>query len=353
MAGLTAFIDIEANLVKVALVKGGEPILFDADVLERPGQLDTIIAARVLRKEGRAYWCDVGLSRPGLLGQEKDFPPLQEGEKVLVQISREAFLDSGEAIFHTQQKPVELTRQIVLAHQGCLYFPLQDQFKGRSAAPLLPLDQQQGYLKALFADIQQRSLQRGVPAVLLHGPTVIERFLKNLPAVTAIHVATPELILPVKSFCHCYRPDLLELLKLRRPGLFFEEGLDEEWQTCLDSIVPFSKGTLVIESTACLTSVDVNASLALAEEANEAALKVIAKQLIWRRLSGNVVIDFMATSQANKKGLSNTLERLLREDRPSWRVFGWSPLGWLELQRAKRRLPLGMVTRLYHTKEGT
>lgn len=348
MAGLAAFIDAENNLVKVALVNGAEPILFDADVLERPGQLDTILAARVLRKEGQAYWCDVGLARPGLLGQEKDFPALQEGQKVLVQISREAFLDSGEAALHARQKPVELTSQVTLAHQGCLYFPLQEQFRGRSAAPLLPLSQQQEFLKALFTDIHHCFLQSSAPTILFQGPTVVERFLINLPAtVGAIHVATPELMLHIKSFCHRYRPDLIGLLKLRRPRLFIEEGLDEEWQTCLEPIVPFSKGRLVIESTACLTSVDVNASLTMSEEANQVALKIIAQQLIWRRISGNVIVDFMSTSQKNKKILSNTLEQLLREDRPAWRSFGWSSLGWLELQRAKRRLPLDMVRKFY------
>lgn len=352
MVGVTAFIDSNANLIKVVLVNGAEPILFDADVVERPGQLDTVLAARVLRKEGKGYWCDVGLSRPGLLAREKDFLPLQEGEKVLVQISREAFLDTGEAALHAQQKPVELTRQIVLAHQGCLYFSLQEQFKVRSAPPLLSLRVQQEFLKAIFGDIQQRFLQSNAPSVLFHGPTVLERFLKNLPAATSVHVATPELLVAVKSFCHRYRPDLLERMKLRRPGLFVEEGLDEEWQTCLDPVVPFSNGRLVIESTACLTSVDVNASLAMAEEANQAALLMIAKQLVWRRISGNVVIDFMATSQGNKKVLSNKLEQLLKEDRPAWRVLGWSPLGWLELQRAKRRLPLEMLIKLYYKKEG-
>jgi hypothetical protein len=311
--------------------------------MERHGQLDTIIAARVLRKEGAAYWCDVGLARPGLLTQEKDFSPLQEGEKVLVQISREAFGDAGEATFHAQQKPVELTRQIVLAHQACLYFPLQGRFKTRSAPPLLPIDRQQAFLKGLFAEVQQRFLQENAPSILLYGPTILERFLINLPVVTSIHIATPELMFAVKSFCHRYRPDLLEKVKLRHQGLLGEEGFDEEWQTCLDPVVPFRNGRLVIESTACLTSVDVNAPLAMAEEVNKAALAVIAKQLTWRRISGNVIVDFVATSQENKKILSHTLTQLLKEDRPTWRILGWSPLGWLELQRAKRKLPLEMV----------
>lgn len=350
MSNLNAFVDDELNLVKVALVKDHVPILFDADVLDRPGQLDTIFAAIVLRKEASFYWCDIGLARPGLLSVEKGFQPLQEGEKVLVQVKREAFLDKGEAAHHAA-KPVELTRQIVLAHQGCLYFALTGQFKPRTAMPVSALSQQQQLLERIFADVQRQGLATA-PSLLLPGPTVLERFLKELPLQTSVKVSTPELMLKVKTFCHLYRPDLMDHLTLGRPGLLVEEGLDDLWQSCLDDVVPFSMGTIVIESTACVTTIDVNAPIAKSREINQSVLGLIAQQLTWRRLSGNVIIDFLADSPAQQQMIQKTLTTLLKTDRPAWRVLGWSSLGWLELQRAKRRIPLHMVMQQYITKLG-
>lgn len=344
MSNLNAFIDNELNLVKVALVKDNVPIFMDADVLDRPGQLDTIFAATVLRKDTTFYWCDIGLSRPGLLSLEKGFQPLHEGEKVLVQIKREAFLDKGEAAPYST-KPVELTRQIVLAHQACLYFALTGQFKPRSAAPIFALSQQQQLLKNIFADVQHGLT--AAPCLLLPGPTVLERFLKELPLQTSVKISTPELMLKAKTFCYIYRPDLIDYLILGRPGLWIEAGLDELWETCLDDIIPFPMGNILIESTACVTSIDVNAPIAKSREMNQCVLNLIAQQLMWRRLSGNVIIDFLADSLAQQQNIQKALTALLKADRPAWRILGWSPLGWLELQRAKRRLPLSMVMQQY------
>lgn len=348
MSALKAFVDNELNIVKVALVKDNAPIFMDADVLDRPGQLDAIFAATVLRKDTSFYWCDIGLARPGLLSLEKGLQPLHEGEKVLVQIKREAFLDKGEASHHLA-KPVELTRQIVLAHQGCLYFALTGQFKPRTALPVCALSQQQQVLENIFVEVQQQSLA-SAPSLLLAGSTVLERFLKELPLRTPVKIATPELMIKAKTFCHLYRPDLLDYLVLGRPGLWTEEGLDEIWQTCLDDIIPFSMGNILIESTACVTTIDVNAPLAKSREINHRILGVIAQQLMWRRLSGNVIIDFLADSPVQQQIIQKTLTTLLKADRPAWRILGWSPLGWLELQRAKRRIPLNMLMQQYNLR---
>jgi hypothetical protein len=348
MSTLSAFVDNELNLVKVALVKDDVPIFMDADVLDRPGQLDTIFAATVLRKDTSFYWCDIGLARPGLLSLEKGFQPLCEGEKVLVQIKREAFLDKGETSHHFA-KPVELTRQIVLAHQGCLYFALTGQFKPRTALPVCVLSQQQQVLERIFTEVQQQCLTSAA-SLILPGPTVLDRFLKELPVRTPVKIATPELMLKAKTFCHVYRPDLLDYLILERPGLWTKEGLDEIWQTCLDDIVPVSMGNILIESTACVTTIDVNAPLAKSREFNQQVLGLVAHQLMWRRLSGNVIIDFLADSPAQQQIIQKTLTTLLKADRPAWRILGWSPLGWLELQRSKRRIPLNMVMQQYNLR---
>jgi len=71
---------------------------------------------------------------------------------------------------------------------------------------------------------------------------------------------------------------------------------------------------------------------------------------MWRRLSGNVIIDFLADSPVQQQIIQKTLTTLLKVDRPAWRILGWSPLGWLELQRPKRRISLNMVMQQYNLR---
>lgn len=346
MACFKAIVCQESKFTKVALLKDGNPLILDADVLDRPGQLDAIYQAKIIKKESNSYWCDVGLNRPALLAQEKELPRLQEGEKVLVQISREAFDDAAETSDNHFQKPVKLTQNIILSHQACLYFPLRDSFKERSASPLSPLASQQQQLKAIYKQIVDNGrLEK--PGMIYAGPTLIERFLKDLPPHTIVHVAPPELMIMVRETCQLYRPDLLENLSIKHTDLFQEEGLEDAWQSCLEPVISFSHGKIIIESTSCVTSIDVNGPIGKATEVNKQALTIIAEQLKWRRLSGNIIIDFMADGVKEKQILLQKLSSLLASDRPRWKILRWSDLGWLELQRSKRRISLPSLIQRY------
>lgn len=342
-----ALICQEGNLIKVALVKDGIPIFFDADVIDRPGVLDSIYLAKIIKKESFVYWCDLGLDRPGLLASEKDFPPLREGDKVLVQISREAFEDDAENALNHFQKPVKLTRNIILSHQGCLYFPLKKSFKQRTAFTSLSFSNQENQLKNIYQQIIEKAAQCNI-GIVYSGPSVLERFLKDLIVTSlAVLVETPELMLKAQEICRMYRPDLLETLSVKRTDLFQDEGIEDFWQSCLDPIIQLKEGKVIIEATSCVISIDVNGPIGMATSVNEEAVIVISQQLMWRRLSGNIIIDFMATDIEEKKKLLQKIEYALISDRPSWKVYGWSELGWLELQRSKRRIPLHTVLKRY------
>lgn len=346
MSTFTAFVEREEALVKVALKKGFVEILLDADLSYREGMLDSIYSAKVVGKEGSSYWCDIGLPRPGLLNKEASFPVLQVGEKVLVQVKREAFLDVAEACHHHSQKPVELTRHLVFSHQGCLYFALKNDYMLRSAEPCLPLETQKQQLQTLYKKVQSQFLTCPSPQLLVAGPSVLQRFLRDLPFATPILFSCPLLLVDARTYCQAFRPDLLQGIDLYNSSLFYSEGLDEVWQSCLDKEVRTPHGNLIFETTACVTSIDVNSSLSHRETINSAFIGLIAQHLCWRRISGNVIIDFASLPPSSQGALQKKLANCLKDDRPRWHLYGWSPLGWLELQRAKRRLPLSMILSL-------
>jgi len=59
-----------------------------------------------------------------------------------------------------------------------------------------------------------------------------------------------------------------------------------------------------------------------------------------RGLGGQIVIDFAPMSKKDRRSVEHALKRALREDGVDTIVVGWTPLGHLELQRKRERLPL-------------
>ena len=95
--------------------------------------------------------------------------------------------------------------------------------------------------------------------------------------------------------------------------------------------------SLMIEPTAALTAIDVNAGTMPAAAANREALAIIASQLRLRNLSGLILIDF-AGGQAQP--LLKPLEKMLGSDPAGCRIGGLTPAGLVEITRPRRDLPL-------------
>jgi ribonuclease G len=127
--------------------------------------------------------------------------------------------------------------------------------------------------------------------------------------------------------------------------LFESKGVAKELQKIYDTKVMLKSGAyIIIEPTEALTVVDVNSgkfkTRASPEEAafmvNSEAATEIARQLRLRDMGGIIVIDFIdMTREGHKRKIIETLEQELARDYAKTEVNRISPLGLVEMTRAR------------------
>ena len=129
-----------------------------------------------------------------------------------------------------------------------------------------------------------------------------------------------------------------------------EHGVAEMIDALQGPRVPLPGGAhMFIEPTRALVAVDVNTagdfSPAASLKANLAALRELPRQLRLRGLGGQIVIDLAPLAKKDRRQAEQALARALRGDGIDTAIVGWTPLGHLELQRKRERLPLNARAR--------
>jgi ribonuclease G len=132
---------------------------------------------------------------------------------------------------------------------------------------------------------------------------------------------------------------LHSFVQLEPADVFGDYGVDEAIERALDTIVPFDGGgKLIVEHTAAVTAVDVDAGPMPAGEANRVAVDTLARELRLRAIAGPVIVDLIPS-----KGRGDLVERLrqaVADDPVPTRVSGLTPEGRLELNRRRSRSSL-------------
>lgn len=129
------------------------------------------------------------------------------------------------------------------------------------------------------------------------------------------------------------------------PSLFHREGVEEQIEAALSPRVPLlCGGALIIEPTAALVAVDVDAGPAAPALANAEAVEALARQLELRALAGHVVVDFIPDRKdPRRQVVREALRRALEGDPAAPYVAGVSPLGLVEVSRRRIAPPLADV----------
>lgn len=109
--------------------------------------------------------------------------------------------------------------------------------------------------------------------------------------------------------------------------------------------VPLGRqASMAIEPTRALVAVDINTggdfSFAAGLKANLAAVRDLPRQLSLRGLGGQIVLDIAPMGKKDRRVVEHALRAALKKDRVETNIVGWTPLGHLELQRKRERLPL-------------
>ncbi len=107
-----------------------------------------------------------------------------------------------------------------------------------------------------------------------------------------------------------------------------------------------SGGNFSIEPTEALVAIDVNTgrdtSISAGLKSNLEAIAEIPRQLRIRGLGGKIVIELGPLLRKQREKIESILRKSLNSYSDKIRIAGWTPLGNLELEKSRDRMPLGL-----------
>jgi ribonuclease G len=213
------------------------------------------------------------------------------------------------------------------------------------------------YLRNLWRDILQRSLGAQPPKLLYQDLSLAQRVLRDMvsDSTAAVRVDSRENHQKLDAFAQAYMPQLrarLEHYTGERP-LFELYNVEQEIEKALARRVDLkSGGTLVIDQTEAMTTVDVNTGGYVGQrnfddtifKTNLEAAHAIARQLRLRNLGGIIVVDFIDMDSAeHRAAVLEEFRRALARDRTRMTVNGFTALGLVEMTRKRTRESLAHV----------
>jgi len=395
----------QAEELRVALVDGQKLYDFDIEVPSKEQKKSNIYKGIITRVEPslEAAFINYGADKHGFL-PFKEISPLyrqlqegaetdgrrpaikdliKEGQEILVQIEKEERGNKGAA----------LTTYISLAGTYLVLMPnnpkaggISRRIEGETRSDLrevmtaLEIPETMGlivrtagcgknaeelqwdlnYLLQLWEAIDRSSNEQKAPFLVFQESNVIIRALRDhlRGNIDEILIDNAESFALVQDFLKQVMPHFLPKAKLYQDAvpLFSRYQIESQIEVayCREVSLP-SGGSLVIDHTEALTSVDINSARATkGSDIEETALNTnleaadeIARQLRLRDLGGLFVIDFIdMMSNKNQRTVENHLRDALKIDRARIQTGRISRFGLLEMSRQRMRPSLGDSTQL-------
>ncbi len=211
------------------------------------------------------------------------------------------------------------------------------------------------YLKTLWEAIQRAAQANSAPFLIHQESDVIIRALRDhfRTDIGEIIIDDSKIYARAKDFMQQVMPHNLKKLKSYEDHvpLFNRYQIETQIESAFDRKVALpSGGSIVIDHTEALLSIDINSARATrGSDIEETALSTnleaadeIARQLRLRDLGGLIVIDFidMAPSR-HQREVETRLREALRMDRARVQLGRISRFGLLEMSRQRLRPSLG------------
>ncbi|WMN60223.1 ribonuclease E [Pseudoalteromonas xiamenensis] len=383
--------------MRVALVDGQR--LYDLDI-ESPGHEQkkaNIYKGKITRIEPslEAAFVDYGAERHGFLPlkeiAKQYFPDgysfsgrpnikdvIKEGQEVIVQIDKEERGQKGAALttfisvagsylvlMPNNPRAGGISRRI----EGDERIELKDTLSRldlprgmglivRTAGVGKSFEELEYDLKALLIHwdaIQKAADSRKAPFLIHQESNVIFRAIRDYLRrdIGEILIDKAKVFEEAKAHIERFRPDFLNRVKLYQGDvpLFTHYQIESQIESAFKREVRLpSGGSIVIDPTEALTSIDINSSKATkggdieetALNTNLEAAEEIARQLRLRDLGGLIVIDFIdMTPPRHQREVENRLKDAVRTDRARVQIGKISRFGLLEMSRQRLRPSLG------------
>ncbi|MCO2830870.1 ribonuclease E [Pseudomonas aeruginosa] len=381
--------------LRVALVDGQR--LFDLDIESgaREQKKANIYKGRITRVEPslEAAFVDFGAERHGFLPL-KEIPReyfkkspegrinikevLSEGQEVIVQVEKEERGNKGAA----------LTTFISLAGRYLVLMPnnpraggisrriegeerneLREALNGLNAPADMglivrtaglgrsteELQWDLDYLLQLWSAIKEASGERGAPFLIYQESNVIIRAIRDYlrQDIGEVLIDSIDAQEEALNFIRQVMPQYASKVKLYQDSvpLFNRFQIESQIETAFQREVKLpSGGSIVIDPTEALVSIDINSARATkggdieetALQTNLEAAEEIARQLRLRDIGGLIVIDFIDMTPAkNQRAVEERVREALEADRARVQVGRISRFGLLEMSRQRLRPSLG------------
>src|SRR6056300_1170306 len=211
------------------------------------------------------------------------------------------------------------------------------------------------YLLALWQAIGEASEAKRAPFLIYQESNVIIRMIRDYlrKDIGEVLFDTQEAFDEAMTFVKQVMPQYESRIKLYSDALplFNRYQIESQIESAFEREVKLpSGGSVVIDPTEALISIDINSSRATrgadieetALNTNLEAADEIARQLRLRDMGGLVVIDFIDMStNKNQKAVENRLKDALKPDRARVQIGRISRFGLLEMSRQRLRPSLG------------
>jgi len=383
--------------VRVALVDGQKLYDLDIELVGREQKKANIYKGKITRVEPslEAAFVDYGAERHGFLPlkeisreyfSDKNFrgrpnikDAISEGQEVIVQIDKEERGNKGAALttfvslagcylvlMPNNPRAGGISRRIEGEEReelrnamrnirtpkgmGCI---VRTAGVGRNAEEL---EWDMTVLLNLWDAITKATADRPAPFLIHQESDVIMRALRDYlrSDIGEIIVDKREVFEKVKERIRSIRPAFENRVKLnedREIPLFNRYQIESQIETAYQREVRLpSGGSIVIDPTEALVSIDINSARATkgadieetALQTNKEAAQEIARQLRLRDMGGLDVIDFIDMSPVkNQREVESVLKEALTRDRARVQVGKISRFGLLEMSRQRLKPSLG------------
>jgi len=207
------------------------------------------------------------------------------------------------------------------------------------------------YLLQLWESISKAGEENAKPVLLYQESNVIIRAVRDYlrDDVDQVLIDSPDAYRQATDFVGMVMPKYLNRIKLYEDNipLFNRFQIESQIETAFQREVRLpSGGSIVIDPTEALVSIDINSARATkgsniedtALQTNLEAADEIARQLRLRDMGGLIVIDFIDMSASrNQRQVENRMRDALALDRARVQVGRISRFGLLEMSRQRLR----------------
>ena len=207
------------------------------------------------------------------------------------------------------------------------------------------------YLKTLWTAITQASDEKPAPFLIYQESNVVIRAVRDYlrSDIGEVLIDDPEVFEDARNFVKQVMPTYESKIRLyaEQTPLFNRFQIEAQIETAFQREVTLpSGGSIVIDPTEALVSIDINSARATrggdieetAVQTNLEAADEIARQLRLRDIGGLVVIDFIdMTPIKNQREVENRLRDALKLDRARVQMGRISRFGLLEMSRQRLR----------------